>query len=142
LSVVRHDAPADLRGTDRNSEGHTESTKTQSVREKELRSVIKVTPEQMQCAFPKLCADLRFAPTQEACERLMGNIANYLHLGDLWSDIKDRGPTLSFMILGYLLERSDQISTPRAYATVLIKKWDAGLLDWQTLLTRPKPKSA
>lgn len=50
------------------------------------------------------------------CHRLMDDLAGYPNLGNTWFSIKDLGPALSFMILGYLLERTETISNHRGYA--------------------------
>ncbi len=91
----------------------------------------------MERAFPRLCAELRFAKNQTDCRILMDEIAGYLHLGKAWFSIKDFGPALSFMILGYLLERTETINNHRGYAFKLSKDLTNKSLDWRTLLKKP-----
>ena len=92
----------------------------------------------MEHAYPRLCTELRFAKNQEDCCRLMDDLAGFLNLGNTWFAIKDLGPALSFMILGYLLERSESISNHRGYAFKLIHDLSSKSLDWQSLLKRPR----
>ena len=99
---------------------------------------IEVGQEEMERAYPRLCAELRFAKNQEDCRRLMDDIAGYLNLGNTWFAIKDFGPALSFMILGYLLERTETISNHRGYAFKLSQDLAKKSLDWRTLLMKPK----
>ena len=126
-----------LRTTDLEIEGHKETSKTQYV-EEETSFQIEVDPEEMERAYPRLCAELRFAKNQEDCRRLMDDIAGYLNLGNTWFSIKDLGPALSFMILGYLLERTETISNYRGYAFKLSQDLENKSLDWRTLLKKPR----
>ena len=68
----------------------------------------------------------------------MDDIAGYLNLGNTWFSIKDFGPALSFMILGYLLERSETISNHRGYAFKIAQDLSNKNLDWRTLLKKPR----
>jgi replication initiation protein RepC len=114
ISKITCAEPTDLRATAPEIEGHKETSKTQYVKE-ETSFQIEVGQEEMERAYPRLCAELRFATNQEDCRRLMDDLAGYLNLGNTWFAIKDLGPALSFMILGYLLERTETISNHRGY---------------------------
>jgi len=137
ISKICAAEPKELRATAPEIEGHKETSKTQSVEEK-TSFHIEVDQDQMERAYPRLCAELRFAKNQEDCRRLMDDLAGYLNLGNIWFAIKDLGPALSFMILGYLLERTETISNHRGYAFKLSQDLSSKNLDWRTLLKRPR----
>lgn len=137
ISSITCAKPKDLRGSAPEIEGHKETTKIQYVKE-ETSFQVEVHQEEMERAYPKLCAELKFAKNQEDCGRLMDDIAGYLNLGNIWFSIKDFGPALSFMILGYLLERSETISNHRGYAYKIAQDLSNKSLDWRTLLKRPR----
>jgi replication initiation protein RepC len=137
ISKIGSAEPGDLRTTDPEIEGHKETSKTQYVKE-ENSFQIEVGQEEMERAYPRLCAELRFAKNQEDCRRFMDDLAGYLNLGNTWFSIKDLGPALSFMILGYLLERTETISNHRGYAFKLSQDLANKSLDWRTLLKKPK----
>ncbi|WP_435704325.1 helix-turn-helix domain-containing protein [Yoonia sp.] len=137
ISELTCTEPDDLRDTAPEIEGHKETSKSQYVN-KETSFKIEVGQEEMERAYPRLCAELRFAKNQDACHRLMDDIAGYLSLGNTWFAIKDFGPALSFMILGYLLERSETINNHRGYAFKIAQDLSNKTLDWRTLLKRPK----
>ena len=139
ISKISPVEPNDLRATAPEIEGHKETSKTQHVKE-ETSFHIKVGQDEMERAYPRLCAELRFAKNQEECRRLMDDIAGYLNLGNTWFSIKDLGPALSFMILGYLLERTETISNHRGYAFKLCQDLSNKSLDWRTLLKKPKSR--
>ncbi len=138
ISRISCEEPDNLRGTAPEIEGHKETSKTQYVKE-ETSFRIEVNQDEMERAYPRLCAELRFAKNQEECQRIMGDIAGQLNLGDTWYAIQKFGPALSFMILGYLLERVDTISNHRGYAFKLAQDLSNKSLDWRTLLKKPKP---
>ena len=69
----------------------------------------------------------------------MDDLAGYLSLGNTWFAIKGFGPALSFIILGYLLERTETISNHQGYAFKLCQDLSSKSLDWRTLLKKPKP---
>jgi replication initiation protein RepC len=123
-----------LRGTDPEFEGHKEPQLNQSVK-KEQSSEIEVSANEMERAYPRLCAELRTARDQTECERRMGDIASQLDLGNLWFDIRLLGPAKTFMTLGYLLERIESIEKPRGYAFHLLQGLTSGTIAWRTLLT-------
>ena len=123
-----------LRGTDPEFEGHKEPHMNQSVK-KEQSSEIEVSANEMERAYPRLCAELRTARDQTECERRMGDIASQLDLGNLWFDIRLLGPAKTFMTLGYLLERIESIEKPRGYAFHLLQGLTSGTIAWRTLLT-------
>lgn len=127
----------ELRGTDPKIEGHKETDLNPSVEKKSPIS-IDVSSEQMERAYPKLCAELRYARSPHDCQRHMDDLATQLHLGALWLEIKSLGPALSFMILGYLLERIESIDRPQAYAKTLVAGLSIRHLDWRSLLKRPR----
>jgi replication initiation protein RepC len=123
-----------LRGTDPEFEGHKEPHMNRSVK-KEQSSEIEVSANEMERAYPRLCAELRTARDQTECERRMGDIASQLDLGNLWFDIRLLGPAKTFMTLGYLLERIESIEKPRGYAFHLLQGLTSGTIAWRTLLT-------
>lgn len=128
---------SDLRATAPEVEGHKETSKTPYV-EEETSFQIQVDQEEMERSYPRLCAELRFATNQEDCRRLMDDLAGYLNLGNTWFSIKELGPALSFMILGYLLERADTIDNHRGYAFKIARDLSNKKLDWRTLLKKPR----
>lgn len=123
----------EMRDSDLQIEGHKETYLTQSV-EKAVERDIQVSERDMQQCFPKLCAELRFAPSQQACERHMQDLSDHLGFGALWLDIKTLGPALSFMLLGYVLERVDTIQNPKGYAWRLMQELQENHDAWQSLL--------
>ena len=140
ISKITCTEPEDLRTSDPEIEGHKETSQTQLVKE-ETSFQIEVSQEEMERAYPRLCAELRFAKNQEHCHRLMDDIAGYLNLGDTWFSIKDFGPALGFMILGYLLERTETINNHRGYAFRIAQDLSNNSLDWRTLLQNPRSKN-
>jgi replication initiation protein RepC len=84
ISKITNAESDDLRATAPEIEGHKETSKTQYVKE-ETSFEIEVGQGEMERAYPRLCAELRFAKNQEACHRLMDYIAGYLNLGTLGS---------------------------------------------------------
>jgi replication initiation protein RepC len=139
LSTIICTGPDKLRATAPEIEGHKETLKNQYVKE-EKSFKIEVSQKEMEGAYPKLCAELRFAKNQKECHRLMDDIAGQLSLGNTWFTIKDFGPALSFMILGYLLERTETIRNHRGYAFRLSQDLSNKSLNWRTLLKRPRLK--
>ena len=137
ISKISSAGPTELRANAPEIEGHKDTSKTQFV-EEETSFQIEVDQDQMERAYPRLCAELRFAKNQEDCRRLMDDLAGYLNLGNTWFAIKDLGPALSFMILGYLLERTETISNHRGYAFKLCQDLSNKSLDWRSLLKRPR----
>lgn len=127
----------DLKDSDRHSEGHKEPDLTPLVK-KENQIAFEVTPDQMQRSYPKLCAEMRFARTAQACSRLMHDLAGHLDLRTVWPKVQALGPTLQFMVLGYLFERVSKIKTPRAYALHLLKRLNTGAMSPQSLLVLPR----
>jgi len=128
--------PLRSRTADPENEGHKETQLNQSV--KETNSLEdKVSPTQMERAYPRLCAELRTAQTQRECEHRMAQIASHLHLGALWHEITKLGPAKTFMTLGYLLERADTLKKPQGYAFHMLQGLEHGTIAWDSLL-RPK----
>lgn len=126
----------DLMGPAPEIEGHKETINTQLVKKENPK--IEVCQDQMQRAFPKLCAELRTAKNQSACRAIMADLARQMNLGDTWYALVDMGPALSFMALGYLLERIDTISNHRGYAMKLLEGLQNNTLEWQSLLHKPR----
>ena len=139
ISKISSPGPDELKASDPENEGHKDTYKIQNVKE-ETSFQIKVNQEEMEQAYPKLCTELRFAKNQEDCRRIMDEMARYLNLGNTWFLIKDFGPALSFMILGYLMERTNTINNHRGYAIKLCNKLSNKSLDWRTLLKKPTSK--
>ena len=138
LSAFGGKNPSEMRGTDTQDEGHKETYPTQLVEKKKKPDEIRVNSAQMHRAFPRLCNELRFAHSQDACERQMDELASHLHLGAVWITAKEQGNAAKFMLLGYLLERIDTIKAPRAYARRLMADIGAGALGWDALLKPAK----
>ncbi len=137
ISKINCAEPDDLRVTAPEIEGHKKTYKNPYVKEDDYIR-IEVGQEEMVRAYPRLCAELRFAKNQEDCRHLMDDIAGYLNLGNTWFAIKDFGPALSFIILGYLLERTETISNHRGYAFKIAQDISNRSLDWRTLLKKPR----
>ncbi|UWQ77386.1 hypothetical protein [Leisingera sp. M658] len=64
----------------------------------------------------------------------MDQIATELHLGSAWIAAKGRGPTLAFMLMGYLLQRIEKIKVPGAYLRSLLKMVNQRQDGWNLLL--------
>ncbi|PTA97746.1 replication protein C [Sulfitobacter sp. CB-A] len=140
IQEVTPDQTDNLRDTHPKNEGHKEPHLNQSVKEEDSFRT-EVGPDQMERAYPRLCAELRTAHNQADCERRMSDIANNLDLGDLWFDIKKLGPAKTFMALGYILERIESIEKPRGYAFHLLQGLTNGSIAWETLLKIQKRKA-
>lgn len=135
------DQAAISRASDDHIEGHKETDLIQKVKEKKS-SEIQVTSEEMERSFPKLCAELRFARSKEHCDRMMVGLASYLGISDVWIDLKaEQGPAVSFMILGYLLQRADHIQNHKAYFHSLEQKIKAGEIKPRSLLKATSQKA-
>ena len=125
-----------LRGPDHQNEGHKETDLIQKVEEKNS-SQIQVSPKDMEHSFPKLCAELRFAKSNQHCEELMTDLAEYLGIGSIWNDLKtDHGPAVSFILLGFALQKAEVIENHKAYLLSLSKKIRAGEISYKSLLTK------
>jgi len=70
----------------------------------------------------------------------MSDIAQQLRLGDIWFDARSMGPAISFMVMGYILERIETVQSPQAYVTTLLKQLRTQKIAWKTLLKRPKKR--
>lgn len=138
LQSLTGEKAENLRGTDPEIEGHKEPQLNHSVKEKNS-SKIEVSANEMERAYPRLCAELRTARDQSECERRMGDVASQLNLGNLWFEIRLLGHAKAFMTLGYVLERIETIEKPRSYAFHLLQGVTNGTIPWQTLL---KPRRA
>ena len=137
LQILTEEKTEKMRGTDPENEGHKEPHLNQSVK-REDSSEIVVTANEMESAYPRLCAELRTARNQTECECRMGDIACQLNLGNLWFEITRLGPAKAFMTLGYLLERIENIEKPRGYAFHLLQGLTDGTISWRTLLKSRK----
>jgi len=137
--TAKHDGSGTekMEGRDPRSEGHKEPEPESLVKE-ETSVSIEVDPIQMERAFPRLCSELRHTSSHRACHQQMDELAAQLGLGPLWFRIKELGPGLSFMVLGYILERIETIKIPKAYARTLLAGLEAGTFDQATLLLRPQ----
>ncbi len=99
ISLIKHSDTENLKANDHEIEKHKEDS-LNSIVEKEKRSQIQVSPDQIERSFPRLCSELRFARDQMHCDRLMDDIAEYLRLGQTWYAMKStHGPALRFMVL-------------------------------------------
>ena len=138
ISRVVGDHQEELRGSGPENEGHKDTYLTRSVEKKDSEISVEVGPEQMEQAYPRLCRGLRLARSQKECADKMDDLAAQLHLGTLWFSIKDLGPALSFMILGYVLERAENIQNPRGYAWKLLTDLTSGRIEGKSLLRKPE----
>lgn len=121
------------RGIDTENEGQKETSLNQSFIKKK-NSELSLSPAAFERAYPTLCAELRSARGAGECERRLGDIARYLHLGETWFELQKAGPTCAFMVLGYVLERIGTVRSPRAYAMRLLQDWQADRLELASLL--------
>ncbi|WP_300074544.1 helix-turn-helix domain-containing protein [uncultured Ruegeria sp.] len=129
-----------LRAGDGKIEGHKEHSQSHNCK-KEDHSKIKVTQDQMEHAFPRLCSELRFARDQAHCDRLMDQLADHMLLGEAWYAMKSsHGPATRFMALGYILQRVERIQSHRAYLTSIMSKIDRGDMEPTTLLIPQKTR--
>lgn len=140
LSRTKPVNPEELRASPPHNEGHKDPDLNPLVKDQKILS-IKVSPADMQRSYPRLCAELRSARSQEDCTRKMQEIADHLHLGSLWYKIQALGPALAFMLLGYLLERVETITSPKAYASTLYNRFSADSSDRNSLLSPLHPSS-
>ncbi|MEH6524224.1 helix-turn-helix domain-containing protein [Sulfitobacter sp.] len=137
ISKIGHRETNKLRATAHKVEGHKETNKIQFVVESKSAE-IEIDQEEIERSYPALCAELRFATNPNECRHIMDQIAGQLNLGNTWFAIKDFGPTISFMILGYLMERLHTIQNHRGYAFKLVQDLSNNNLEWRTLLKKPK----
>lgn len=133
--------PDILKANDRLIEGHKETDKNQLVVSTTTQS-IEVTTSQMENAYPRLCTELRFAKSHHECSRIMDDLAKQLALKSAWEKTKEKGPTLAFLLLGYILERVETIKNYQAYLVTLNKRLANGDMAWTSLLTKPKRRDA
>ncbi len=122
-------------------EGHKETDLIQKVKEKNS-SEFQVSSSEMERSFPKLCAELRFARNKEHCDRIMVGLASYLGISSEWIDLKaEHGPAVSFMIMGYLLQRADHIQNHKGYLHSLVQKLRTGEIGPISLLKATSQKA-
>lgn len=123
----------ELRAQDTQIEGHKDPNLIPDMSED--NSMEKdVRQSDMERAFPKLCSALRFARTQGQCLDVMQDKAHGLSLGQVWPRIQRTGATLSFVMLGYLLEKAEKLRNPAAYATALLMKLQKDPEFWRSLI--------
>lgn len=139
ISRINPSCADNSRDSHTSSEGHKEPYKNPNVGKKPSAED-SVTNAEIQKAYPKLCAQLRFEKTISACERKMDELAAYMALGSSWSKAKQLGPTRSFMLLGYIYERVEFIDKPQAYLRSLLSRLHDDRLSIRALLSRPGPK--
>lgn len=103
---------------------------------KDTQSIPNITVEDrdIEESYPRLCAELRTQRSAEDCQRRMDQIAKELHLGPAWAYAKSKGPTLAFMLLGYLLQRIERVEVPGAYLRGLLNLIDQRQDGWRLLL--------
>jgi len=133
--IVEHAAshtqsvPINLRGNDIEIEGHKEPDLNHNITSEEQET----SPIAIEDAFPRLCNNLRRAKSRSHYMRIMDAEANYMALGPAWNMAKEHGPQVSFIILGYILERLDRINNPRGYALKLLDRIQKGFLSLKEL---------
>lgn len=132
--------PTNLRDGDGEIEGHKEHSLNPNSK-KEDHYLKKVTQDQMEHAFPRLCSELRFARNQAHCDQLMDQLADHMKLGEAWYAMKSsHAPAIRFMVLGYILQRVEIVRSHRAYLTSIMNKIDRGELEPMTLLVPQKTR--
>lgn len=135
--VDKNLAAEKMRGSAPQIEGHKE-TNNNPVVQKAGKQDASISATEMEAAFPKLCKELRTARTPAECHDRMDRIALYLGLGKGWHSIRTLGPTPSFLLLGYLYERTDKIANPVAYVNALVRDLANGRMTLRNLLPRRK----
>ncbi len=136
ISEITQTDSENLRASDSEIEGHKKDSLNPEVKKEKL-SQIQVSPDQMERSFPRLCSELRFAKDQHHCDRLMNDIAEYLRLGQTWYAMKSTfGPAIRFIVLGYILQRAENIQSPAAYLISLLAKIEMGELSPKAMLSR------
>lgn len=144
ISVENHSSetyePTNLRDGDGEIEGHKKHSLNRNSKI-ENQSWIKVTQDQMEHSFPRLCSELRFARDQEHCDQLMDQLADHMQLGESWYAMKSSyGPALRFMVLGYVLQRVERIQSHRAYLKSIMTKIERREMDPTALLIPQKTR--
>lgn len=123
-----------LMGGSTKIEGHKEHSLSQYSKPKK-REELKVSQEEMEHSFPKLCKELRFEKSQVDCDRRMDAIASHLGIGHSWYRIKQtHNQAIRFMLLGYILQRAESIRSHEAYLEKIIYKLDAGEITIRSLI--------
>lgn len=128
LTALLQELTGKMRGSDPEFEGHKETDSIPSV---------SVEDQDIEENYPRLCSEIRTERTIEDCQRRMDQIATELHLGSAWTSAKNKGPTLAFMLLGYLLQRIERIEAPGAYMRSLLQRIDLGQDPTELLLRNP-----
>lgn len=139
-SQTDENEPIKLRDRNTKNEGHKENSLNQNSKKENL-SEIQLTQDDMERSFPKLCAELRFARSNEDGRRMLDEISQQLRLGPTWWKCKEMGAGISFVLLGYILERVDQVENHSAYMASLIKRLENRDIEIASLLRKPQPKS-
>jgi len=60
-----------------------------------------------------------------------------LVFGSLWLEFRKLGLAMSFMVLGYVLERIDSIRSPKADGWHLFSDLSTNRVEWRKLLRKP-----
>ncbi|GAA4219507.1 hypothetical protein GCM10022290_11510 [Sagittula marina] len=131
-----NDTDADkLMVPDTKVEGHKEPELNPSVSSTNT-SDIHLDENTVKASFPTLCAEIRTAATQRECADRMEHIASCLGLTQIWPKLCAKGPAMSFLLLGYILERGDKVRNARRYALALVRDIENGSLNWRQLLSQ------
>ena len=133
ISARDETVPLKTMVTETSNEGHKDTDKIQYV-EKNETAKPEISQTEIERSFPKLCAEIRFARNNAECLAVMDRLASNLSLNDAWIRARQLGPTYSFLLLGYLLEKSQNIKSPEAYLKALLKQHEGNHLSWPTLL--------
>jgi len=127
LQGLLEELTTNLGGTDTPFEGHKD---TNSI----PKDVPELTQKDMEKSFPRLCSELRTARSNEDCYDRMDQMALELHLGAAWTAAKRLGSTLSFMLMGYLLQKVEKIKRPGAYLRTLTLELEHDQGNWRSLV--------
>lgn len=125
--------PSNLRDGDIENEGHKEHSLNPDSKKRKSFS-ISLTQDDMERSFPALCAELRFARNNEEGLRMMDDIARQLRLGQAWWKCKEMGPAISFIFLGYILERVDSVQNHQSYLVSMMGRLEAGEVEPEQLV--------
>jgi replication initiation protein RepC len=133
---ISEDAADKLRDSDRQIAGHKETNIIPLVQEPQT-TVDNISNDDMEHSFPTLCAELKFARTQRDAQSIMADLARGLGIGKEWVNIcATSGPAISFVLLGYTLERLHQVANPRAYTLGMLNKINSGQIQPRALMRR------
>lgn len=65
---------------------------------------------------------------------MMDDIARQLRLGQAWWKCKEMGPAISFIFLGYILERVDSVQNHQSYLVSMMGRLEAGEVEPEQLV--------